>query len=201
MIHYFLLIFSFFTFISNSYATQVLPMDARQMTYTADLVAYGIFLGSEPTEVEDPDNGKKLPATLYHFEKKECLKGDCSAKISFLQFGATRRNAEGLKRLYVHGTPDLKVGKEYLIFLTPKASGTGFRSFVGLGQGRFEVRQDATGNKSVVNDFNNEDLFKVLSPAKGIGTGTKDVAPEMPGRGPVSYDQFKTLIQDWNKEK
>ena len=177
-------------------ATQVLPLTGHQLVQYANVIADVTYLGNENISVADPKTGKPLPATRYQFHVEECLKGDCGGdSLSFVQFGVDRREANGANRLFVIGIPELKVGKEYVICLSAPGFGTGFRSFIGLGQGKFEVQKNVAGQKMLLNDFSNEGLLEGSKPVKGMK------ASDLPSQGPISYDNFKNMIQQSVPEK
>ncbi len=187
------LVLVFSSFHAN--ATQVLPLTGRQLVQYANVMAYATYLGDENVDVNDPRTGKSLPATRYRFEIRECLKGDCAGAASFVQFGMDPRQAGATGRLFVIGTSRFTVGKDYVICLGAAAEGTGFRSLIGLGQCKFEVQTNAAGQKSLLNEFNNDGLFEGEKPTKGMK------AIESPKQGPVSYDAFKNMVQQWTQEK
>jgi hypothetical protein len=90
--------------------------------------------------------------------------------------------------------PTYHIGQEVVLFLSG-ASRLGFSSPVGLGQGRFQVLQGPGGQRVVVNDRNNRNLFKAMDmPASLRGTlQSGQAAPATPG--PLRYEEFVDLVR------
>ena len=96
--------------------------------------------------------------------------------------------------------PVFRAGDEVILFLYEKSS-LGFTSPVGLGQGKFSIRFSPAGEKLVVNENNNLDLFRGMDKTKYLKkfsesnhlAGIERVITRQ--SGPINYHSFLTLIE------
>lgn len=101
----------------------------------------------------------RLPYTDVEVKVSESILGAGATTITFRQFGLqSPLPAEGGRKYVglVAGMPQYKAGEQVVLFLG-KTSSIGFRTTIGLGQGKFAVRG---GN--LENDVNNAGLFQNL---------------------------------------
>jgi hypothetical protein len=125
------------------------------------------------------------------------LRGDVGRTFTFRQFGLAAPEGMGQGRNYVGGVPGLpqyREGEQVLLFLGPE-SHAGFRTTVGLGQGKFDY---AAGN--VQNETANRGLFSALSMAKAGTLSTSQSAMLDTTKGFVAADAFVTLVDRAVKE-
>ncbi len=88
-----------------------------------------------------------LVVTYTTFAVTDVIKGSVHATHTIKQIGGTMPDGEASFR--VDGVPSFSVGQDYVVFLAGVSS-AGFSSPIGLSQGKFTVKQQATG-KTVSN--------------------------------------------------
>lgn len=145
-------------------ATMVLPMNLEELTSQADKV----FVG-ECESVMDGVDSNNFPATFVTYRVLEMIKGEPALKLSFKQYGVIQdkldRFFESSKILvmapYIYGQVNHTVGEQAVLFLRGNSE-LGFTGVVGMGQGKFQIRQDAAGQSVAENEFHNAFCFRKM---------------------------------------
>jgi hypothetical protein len=98
--------------------------------------------------------------------------------------------------------PTYHFGDDVILFLYPE-SPLGFTSPVGLGQGKFSIIFEPGEGKKVVNENNNQDLFKGMDLSACMDlrmqSGSQSQVTDLISHtsGPIPYDLFCSLIEAW----
>ena len=121
--------------------------------------------------------------TYTTFEVKDVLKGDVGSTHVIKQIGGKMPSGEMSFR--VDGVPTFTIGEDYVVFLAGISS-AGFSSPIGLGQGKFTVRQNAS-DKSVANGRD----FHELTANMSLVTPPKSDTPTRQ----LGLDEFKLLAR------
>lgn len=122
-------------------ALSVLPLYLDEIIDTA-VVA---FQGSCIDNRVERDAQTGLIVTYTSFQVEDVLKGQLASSHTIKQIGGRLAGEMGTALVKeIEGVPRFVPGARYVIFLNG-VSAAGFSSPVGLGQGRFNVLQDATG--------------------------------------------------------
>lgn len=153
------LFFSFLTLSVSVFAATVLPLGLERLHGDAKLIFLGECL-SNVVEM-DPQSGRVVTYTT--FEVLETYKGKAGRSQTLKQIGGHLPSANLDVR--IPGVPQFEVGQRYVVFLPP-ASKLGFASPVGLSQGMFTVKQDATGATMVSNGRDVGDLMENMAQSK-----------------------------------
>jgi len=140
-------------------ASMVLPLGLDRLHGDAKVVFLGECL-SNSVEM-DAQSGRVVTYTT--FEVLETYKGTVGSSYTIKQIGGNLPGANLNVRM--PGVPQFEVGKRYVVFLPP-ASKLGFSSPVGLGQGMFSLKTDATGAQMVSNGRDIGDLTESMAPNK-----------------------------------
>ena len=152
-------------------ATNVLRQNLGQLTETADIILVGKVI--EMTDGLAKDN---LPYTEITFEVSQSIKSGGYKFVTspewehrkasvlpgrkaftYRQFGLIKpRDMGDGKTLAVtlDGFPKYKMDEEVMVFLYKPAAQTGFRTTVGLAQGKFSIKKG-----KIANIINNRHLF------------------------------------------
>ncbi len=152
-------------------ATNVMRQNLAQLTETADIILVG-----KVVEMKDGLAENNLPYTEITFEVRRLIKSgrrDPGARpqwerrmlegrngprtFTYRQFGLLKpRDMGDGKALAVilDGFPHYDVNEEVMVFLYKPAALSGFRTTVGLAQGKFSIRKG-----KMVNHINNHHLF------------------------------------------
>jgi hypothetical protein len=134
---------------------------------------------------------QNLDTVVVTLQVIEPLKGTPGATLSFRQ--------------YVFDIHDLETKLEYrigeeVVLMLRRPSQYGLTSPVGLEQGRFHVERDAANNRMVTNGMDNAGLFGTVNQTSpGLQARLSPALQQLVSEhhsGPISYDQFKTLVQD-----
>lgn len=108
-----------------------------------------------------------IPYTEITVAIKETIRGDISGTYSFRQFGLIQPRVmdDGRTNLMVSpdGWPTYQDGQEVVLFLYKSARITGFRTTVGLFQGKFDIVDGQIHNR-----INNNGLFANMAFDKGL---------------------------------
>lgn len=148
-------------------ATNVLRQNLGQLTEMADIILVGIVI-----EMTDGLAESNLPYTEITFEVSQSIKSggeEISTRppwehrrpdrrtFTYRQFGLLKpRDMGNGKSLAVtlDGFPKYTVNEEVMVFLYKPAAQTGFRTTVGLAQGKFSIKKG-----KMANIINNRQLF------------------------------------------
>ena len=150
----------FFLALSASvFAASVLPLGLERLHGDAKT----IFLGECLSNAVEMDQQSGRVVTYTTFEVLETYKGKPSRSQTIKQIGGNLPNAN--LNVRIPGVPQFEVGKRYVVFLPP-ASNLGFASPIGLVQGMFTVKNDATGAPVVSNGRDVGDLMENMAQSK-----------------------------------
>lgn len=161
------------------HATTVRQMDLGDLVDQSERVLRGTVVDITPGTVHL--GGADLPTVTYSVRVEEAFKGDAGGEkgvvdltmVTFAKEGA----AQGAVRFVstLPGLPDLDVGSQYVLFTT-RPSVVGLSTFVGLGQGSFDVYVEGK-SEMVVNKLDNAGLIEGRS------------------AGPLSYQDLAAAIR------
>lgn len=186
-------------------ATNVMPQNLAQLTETANIILVGKVIG-----LKDDLAKHNLPYTEITFEVSRWIKRDRSALTSrptwerlqrnqqtsyptftYRQFGLLKpRDMGNGKALAVtlDGFPRYTLNEEVMIFLYKPSSRTGFRTTVGLGQGKFSIT-----NGRITNIVNNRKLFANMDLERTLfTTGERYMSTQR--SGPLDADMLINLV-------
>jgi hypothetical protein len=124
------------------------------------------------------------------------IRGNTGRTFTFRQIGLQAPEGMGQGRIYLGGVPGLpqyREGEQVLLFLGP-VSHAGFRTTVGLGQGKFDY---TAGN--VQNETANRGLFHAL-PVGNANLSANQSTMLDTTKGFVSADAFVALVDQAVKE-
>src|SRR6202162_695273 len=124
-------------------ATSVIPISDAELYRRADVIVHGIVLSSDVTV---DDRGR--PETLIFIEPLAVLKGQVSGSLVLHQAGGTLPDGRFFK---LWGRPEYVPGREVVVFAIARAKAEYETAEMLLG--KFEVWQDAAGNRFAVPDL------------------------------------------------
>ena len=127
-----------FALLPTAQAASVLPLYLEQMIDTAATAFEGTCTGNRV----ERDPATQLVVTYTTFQVTDVLKGSVAGTYTIKQVGGTMPDT-GLQ-YRVSGVPTFAPGQDYVVFLAGVSS-AGFSSPIGLSQGRFSIRTDASG--------------------------------------------------------
>ncbi len=171
-----------------SQAVVVKQMNLEEITSTAKYIFSGVCTSVE-TRYDDEANRDVI---FFKFKISKMLRGEPLSEITFK-----------MNKLAVAlgGAPKFKTGEEVVLFLYGK-SASGVTSPVGLRQGKFLIKYLPTGEKGVVNQNNNFNLFNGIDKAKYLKKfiGSRN-AIEIESvinqhSGVIHYDTFITIVEN-----
>ena len=135
---------------ASLHATSMPPMTIEDLVRrSADIV-----VGTVTAVTENPQG--RMPYVEIEVKVSETIKGPAGAIVKLRQVGpqAPGRVENGRRAIGAFpGMPQYAVGEQVVLFLAPKSS-SGFRSTIGLQQGKFDVRAGLAQN-----GLNNRGLF------------------------------------------
>ena len=132
-------------------ATSVRKMDLAQLSKNADKIFRGKVVAIREGSLNA--GGGVIPTVTYRIEVSDAVAGEPARVAEFTSVGSTKKPAGQVQARFPIQMPDLKVGREYLLFVT-RPSRIGLSTVVGLGQGAFEIRSE-NGKDMAVNEANN----------------------------------------------
>jgi len=137
-----------------SHAMNTKPMNLSDLVRESNQIVVGHVVA-----VNQGVGANHLPYTDVEVKVSESILGAGATTITFRQFGlqSPLPAADGRKYVgLVAGMPQYKAGEQVVLFLG-KTSSIGYRTTIGLGQGKFALRG---GN--LENEVNNAGLFQNL---------------------------------------
>ena len=143
----------------TAHAAMVLPLGLERLHSDAQQV----FLGECLSNAVELDAKSDRVVTYTTFEVLETFKGKATRSHTIKQIGGNLPQAN--LKVVVPGVPQFEVGKRYVVFLPP-ASNLGFSTPVGLTQGMFSVKNDATGAPVVSNGRDVGELMENMAQSK-----------------------------------
>jgi hypothetical protein len=194
-----LLVFAFVAFCSSLSATNVLQMNLQEMVNRADRIFRGTVLDVREGTVTA--GGGELPVVTYRIRVDEALKGTFE-EVKGVQIAEVRmlgklkpgQNSSVRTLVSIPDLPQLQVGHEYLLLVTPRSS-VGLSTTVGLGQGLFEL-QGKDGQEVAVNGNKNYGLFLGISGSSAASSVNRTAASQEDG-GALPYEGLAALIRDF----
>jgi len=189
-----------------AFSTIPLGATSLKMMNLADMVGHSkrIFSGVCQDESSGLDENN-MPYTRYSFRVTDSIYGIADQQVVVIkQFGLVEpiQLDNGVTNITrIEGMPRYIPGQEYLLLLN-KESRLGFSSPIGLVQGAFLVQGTGT-SRTVVNGMGNTNLL--IDTSKSIQQRSQEsqqnlsqTAPLIPDevvKGPVSYDNFTSLVK------
>lgn len=149
----------------------------------ADLVARAeqIVVGTV-TAVREADDGVGAPATYVTFSELRVVKGDARDTLTLRFYGGT----SGSVVVHIPDMPTFAVGERAVLFVA--GNGRDVCPLVGVWQGRFRVRFDASRGADVVETNDRVPVLGVAGRKLLRGTRTTDASAA------VSLDDFLDVI-------
>ena len=165
--------------------TMSAPANLEQLVHGAAVIVSGTV-----TSVRTARTGQMNHVEIT-LDVARDLRGSVGRTFTFRQIGLAAPESMGNGRTYVGGVPGLpqyREGEQVLLFLGPE-SHAGFRTTVGLGQGKFDY---AAGN--VQNETANRGLFTSLPVTKAsLSVGQSAMLDTT--KGFVSADALVGLVE------
>ena len=180
---------------ASAYAATVLPLGLERLHGDAKL----IFLGECLTNSVQLDQQSGRVVTYTTFEVLETYKGNLGRSHTIKQIGGNLPEA-GLS-VKIPGVPQFEAGKRYVVFLPP-ASDLGFSSPVGLSQGMFTLKTDASGTQTVSNGRDVGELMENIPSkmpsrvASKLNTlSNKELPANAKARAEMRLDDLRTILR------
>ena len=171
-------------------ALSVLPLYLDDIIDTAAIAFQGRCIGNRVER--DAQTG--LVVTYTSFQVEDVLKGQTGSSHTIKQIGGRLADdASGVMVHEIEGVPRFVPGQRYIVFLND-VSAAGFSSPVGLGQGRFDVLQDASGPQ-ITNgrDFRQMTANKLRSQmSQSVQSKLEQTSSRIEQLG---LDEFKQLVR------
>lgn len=137
------------------------------------------------------ENG--VPFTQVTVQVNEAVRGNVGNEYTFRQFGLTQPRQLENGKTYIGVTPEgwakYKDGEDVVLFLYERASMTGLRTTVGLGQGKVLFQ-----NGNATSQFDNKGLFENVEVNAGL-LNEKDKRLLATKRGAVNADGFMSFVR------
>jgi hypothetical protein len=168
------------------HAMNTKPLNIADLVRESSQIVVGRVLA-----VNQGMSANHLPYAEVQVKVVESISGDAAATVTFRQFGLQSPLPAANGRKYVGlvaGMPQYKAGDQVVLFLG-KTSSIGFRTTIGLGQGKFTVRG---GN--LENEANNAGLFKDVDFGKRH-LDDKEKHLVTTTQGAVGSDTFLSLLR------
>lgn len=168
------------------------PRNLAQLTAQSAVIVHGRVAA---VRVEPDPQLTHLHTVVVTLNVSETLKGKAGKTFTFRQFIWDMRD--------IKDAAGYRKGQELLLLMNPPTS-YGLSSPAGLGQGRFRILQDASGERVAVNERGNQGLFRGLSAtlkSQGVNVGPHlDQVIARGGAAPVRLQDLRELIQKMAKE-
>jgi hypothetical protein len=149
-------------------ATVYVTADLAELTADARAVAYGRVVSLEPRWLD----GRRSIETLVTLHVDSYAKGDLGETVTLRVPGGQM----GPYRSLMLGAPTFVEGEEVVVFLA--ASGPAVPHLVGLAQGVFRVRADASGSRLVTPEIVRMPGIATVETARVVrGDATRRPAP------------------------
>lgn len=180
-----------------AHATMVMKRNLVELIDLSDDIVVGRVLS-----VTDGFQGG-VPYTEVRLLLEESIRGGGGNELTFRQFGllAPRDMGNGYTNLNVSpdGWPRFAANERVMVFLAAPGSQTGFRTTVGLMQGKFDL-----SNGSAANVLDNAGMFDRVVADPGLLNGAEQKLMELE-KGGFQEDTFRGLVrravkQQWIEE-
>lgn len=175
-----------------SHAMSTEPMNLADLVRGSSQIVVGTV-----SAVNQGVGPNQMPYTEVRLNVSETILGEPGATLTFRQFGlqSPQPVAEGRKYVgLVAGMPTYAAGDHVVLFLG-RTSTIGFRTTIGLGQGRFALR-----GGTLQNEVNNTALFQNLNIVESR-LDTKEKSMVATRQGGVGSDTFLGLVRRAVSEK
>jgi hypothetical protein len=162
------------------------PVNLAYLSQRADMIMQGRII----KVIEQPMPGyPNIPTVAITIAVDQSLRGSAGKTYTFREVLIGQR-PKSSKRNY-------SAGQHFLLFL-PTPSKFGLSSPIGLGQGRFRITDDTSGQMTVMNERNNVGLFQGVEKAarasgKQLTANQRRLASTE--HGPVALDDFISLVK------
>lgn len=169
-----------------SLALSTKPINVADMVRLSDEIVAGTV-----TAVDQGIDERGLPYTQVQLKVAEWIRGSASGTLTFRQLGLqTAQPAGGGRKLLglAAGMPRYGAGEQVVVFLS-RTSTIGFRTTIGLEQGRFTLRG---GN--LENGANNAGLFRNVNLSK-VSLNAKEKFLVATQQGAVNADTFLSFVR------
>lgn len=170
----------------------VVPLNLEQLTERAERVFVGRC--DSVSEEYSPD---QMATTSVTYEVLDKIKGDLRSYETVRLYGFSKKTVLSEEGSTIVGTTPLasysfEPGAEEVLFLY-KESRLGLTSPVGFGQGRFEIRTLASGDKVVSNRFGNHLLLRKSS--SSVLKALKSTSPSASPDEPIRFEEFVATVK------
>ncbi|OGQ66938.1 MAG: hypothetical protein A3F89_08145 [Deltaproteobacteria bacterium RIFCSPLOWO2_12_FULL_50_11] len=173
-------------------AMTIVQLNLLQLTEMAPIIFRGYCISVD----RKIQGGRDV--LVVSFKVDEVIKGSVGSTVTFNQLAPPDKDLReiGLGSAF-EGMPTYSVGEECVVFLSEESS-LGLAAPIGLGQGRFCVREDGSGQKFIANDINNAGLFRDLSnspvlKAKTLSSQQSSMVHKAPQQ--IRYGDFVPLVK------
>ncbi len=172
-------------FASSAQALSVGPVNLAEMIRQSGQIIYGTVAA-----VSQGIDESGLPYTEVQVTVDETIRGAESGTLTFRQFGLQREPAPERPRFFRldAGMPHYNEGEQVMLFLTP-TSAIGFRTTVGLDQGRFVL-----GLGTLKNGANNAGLFQNVDLTK-VRLDASELLLVSSQQGELDADTFVAFVR------
>ena len=162
------------------------PVNLADMVRESGQIVFGTV--AAVTQGLDEDG---IPYTQIQLDVDETLRGVDAGTLTFRQFGLQNQSADSLGRSFFKLTavmPRYAEGERVMLFLTP-TSAIGFRTTVGLDQGRFVL-----GLGTLKNGANNAGLFHDVDLTK-VRLDASELLLVSSQQGELDADTFVAFVR------
>jgi hypothetical protein len=162
------------------------PVNLAYLSQRADVIMQGRIT----RVIEQPMPGyPNIPTVAVTIAVDQSLRGSTGKTYTFREV-VIGQKPKSSKRNY-------RAGQHFLLFL-PTPSKFGLSSPIGLGQGRFRIADDTSGQLTIMNERNNVGLFQGFEKAarasgKQLTASQRRLASTE--HGPVALDEFVSLVK------
>jgi hypothetical protein len=177
----------------QGFALNTKPMNVSDLVRESSQIVVGAV-----SAVRQGIGDNHLPYTEIELKVSESILGTSGTTLTFRQFGLSSPLPAVNGRRYiglVAGMPQYKVGEHVVLFLG-KTSPIGYRTTIGLGQGKFALRG---GN--LQNEVNNAGLFQNLVFGKKQRLDDKEKSLVATSVGAVGSETFLGFVRRAVHEK
>ncbi|NNF07608.1 MAG: hypothetical protein HKN21_12670 [Candidatus Eisenbacteria bacterium] len=184
-----------FTPVGQLHASQVVH---RTMADLIDLSEH-ILLG-DVVSLSDGFDRSGYPFTEVTLSVRESMKGSTASQYTFRQFGLLEPKTLSDGQVYAgvspEGWPQFVIGETVMVFLYVAGNETGFRTTVGLSQGKFTIVDG-----SATNAIGNRGLFQnLVLDERAVSKETKKLMQSQ--SGPVNARTLagfvkKAVVDNW----
>jgi hypothetical protein len=165
---------------SQAVAMVVVNRDFPELAARAEQIVIGTV-----TAIDQVKDDAGVPATLVTFSDLTVLKGDVGSTLTLRFYGGAADDVV----VQVPDMPQFALGERAVLFVA--GNGRDICPLVGVWQGRFRVRFDATRNTEVVDSSDGRPVTGVVGrQVRYAPLGATAATP------PLTLDEFRQLISD-----